>query len=94
MILNRRNDQRQFSAEATRQITQIAKLMAIELDPNNPRHADLLEGLERALLSLRKESNGQPESRSHLDLQNRNDAPACVLHGGNLGMDIAKEEHF
>lgn len=86
-------ESRQFSAAATRQITQVAKLMSLRLDPSIPEEAALLESLERALLRLRKESNGTQPGRD-VGLQNNHRTPAPVLRGGYLGLDIDKEEHF
>lgn len=48
-------NKRQFSAEATRQIATVAKLMAMQLNPGIPAHKELLDALERALYRLRTE---------------------------------------
>lgn len=39
----------------TRQMVTVAKLMALQLDPGIPAHAELLEAFERALYRLRQE---------------------------------------
>ena len=78
----------QFSADATRQITQVAKMMALELDQDNPKHADLLECLERALFRLRKENHGQPKPGSDLAIQNSDCAGNAVLHSNDMGADM------
>lgn len=84
-------DRRVVSLDGTQQIAMVASLMALELDPANPHHAALLEGMERALFRLRNEKGDSNAQRSRIDpaVQIGDLCDQPVLRRTDLGVDIS-----